>query len=174
MPSPVSIRERVCREVARRVAAASGVGTCQRFDQRGNDLAIGGAIIKADFDRAEDGSLGGDDDSITIKTMTLSVFVRVNQREGDSVSTDEAVNRLCAAVEAAVLADARLHEDQTAVPTVHSDLAHESRATAAGYAIGQELSDGLPEVMAGVEFEIQYSHYRTDPCNGPGITELEE
>lgn len=165
MPVTVSIRERICREVAAIMTASGLFGTVRRWDTRGlSGLARGDCIISDGEEKADDASIGNP--GTTLKTMSLDVCASVAIDESTAEKASAIVNRTLALIEKALMADPTLVETTTAVR-----LAVDTRCTGSG---AVPVEEGQPEVYAIVGFEIQYEHDRNNPSVGPGITEVTE
>lgn len=165
MSVTVSIRERICREIAAILTASSLFTTVRRWDTRGlSGLARGDCIVSDGEESAENGSLGSP--GTTIKKMTVDLVALIALDETTSEKASSIVNRTLALMEKHVLADATLVETTTAVR-----LAVDTRCTGSG---AVPMEEGQPVVCAILNLEITYEHDRNNPSVGPGITEVTE
>lgn len=166
MSDTVSIRERICREIAA-ILTASGIftGTVRRWDSRGlANIAPGDCIVSDGEEKAENASLGNP--GTTLKTMAVDIVSLVAIDDATSGNTSALVNRHLALMEKYMLADATLVETTTNVR-----LAVDTRCTGSA---AIPIEEGQPGVVAVLNIEVQYEHERNNPSVGPGITEVTE
>lgn len=175
MPESISIRERICRQVRTNVAAISGIGDVVRWDARGKYRAGSTWVETLDhldamvFASDDEGIAEGSEGSIgtVIKTLPVFVFVVIRQDEDDTTSTDALVNKWLAALEYKLTADPFVIETATSVR-----LASDSEVTRL-YSAPRE--EGEREAIAGVMFEVEYTHDRNSPYQyGTAIPVLTE
>lgn len=165
MSVTVSIRERICREIAAILTASGLFTTVRRWDSRGLEaLARGDCIVCDGDDRAENASLGNP--GTTIKTMAVDLVTLIAIDETTSSKASTLVNLKLAQMEKAILADATLVETTTSVR-----LAVDTRCTGSQQV---PVEGGQPDLVAVLSLEVMYEHDRNNPSVGAGITEVTE
>lgn len=179
-PLILSIKERIERLLVEIVQKADGVGTVYRWDGRGLrdpdtglatdaegqriSLKNGDLMVIAHDERSAEGGQGSV--GTTLKTAKIEVQACIVISEDFPVPESFIVNNWLQQIEQLVMENSELTE----LGPSGERLAIETTTTAT-YSPPREI--GQREAIAGVEFEVQYSHNRDDPAAGPGVTHKE-
>lgn len=163
MPEAISIKERVERRIAEVVGAVSGVASVERWQASGNTRDAFSALIIAEDESCDEGGSGGDTDGLTTTTLLVRVELLVAQRHDETDSSSHIHNRWLARIEQAVMADPSLVE-----PATGEALAIDVRKAGSS---NPPVEDDQTEFFTIIDFEVIYDTYRSNPYEGPGITE---
>ena len=164
MPTPVSIRERIERQLLENLKDTPGIGACSRWDARGIGRYphLGGFILAGD-DRVDEAAMGNNYD-VTTKTLDVTAGVVLYHSESATIPTAQLANLWMALVEEKIMSDPQLIETSTG-----KRLAVDIRCVGT---IAPDYTQG--RTAAGVRFEVMYDHYRDDPFAGPGLSKMTE
>lgn len=173
MPSNISIKERILRQVRTTCAAVTGVAAAYRWDTgrwwNGSawveTMPRNSIMVAVESDDVVGEGLGTT--GPTMKQMNLSVGIKLVRDSDDTTVYDSLVRRWENDIEKALLADPFIAETATGVR-----LAADSRVTTLP---GPQSDSGQPEVVPSVILQIDYRHNRTDPSVlGTTITAVTE
>lgn len=142
----LTLRERIERNIVATLAAISGIGTVERWDQRINTRAALSVVIRADDETAvRDEQAYG----TIMKYLPIDVAITLVQDEDGTAITSQLINRWLGYLEAALVADPQ-----------RTLLAHDTDVV--GTAAPDPTTD-QSECVATLQIEIQYRHPKTDP-----------
>lgn len=150
MSETLSVRERIERVLANKVAAITGILKVHRFEGEPINPVPFEAVVEVESDSAEEGPKSNV--GTTQKAMSVNVHVALNKPENANETSATVANRWAAKVEQAVLTDPELKDDDDV------RLAFDTRCTA------QEMGP-LDAGMFAVSlvFEVQYRYPRNNP-----------
>lgn len=166
MPEPVSIQERIIRQVAREVAAISGIGTVRRGDGRAIFASQHlDAVVWRDGANDPQEQAFGNDGPIS-RTIRVGVAVTLFSIENAALTTGELVERWIAKVENRLLGNRTMVESVT--PSKR--LAEDSMPP-----VSDTFDDDEGRAAAVTIVDITFRHDGTSPYTfGAAIPLLEE
>lgn len=163
MPTAISIKERIVRQVVRIVEGVTSIGTVTRWIPAVSNTADGDAVVKEGnerVDNAEDGNIG-----VTANWLSVRIYLFMLPAE-TATNTSARGIAFQAALETAIMANPTITETVAPTQTLAVDTKITGRST-------PEFEDG--RVAAVVDCEIEYHTFRTDPTqNYYGATQLTE
>lgn len=172
MPTPISIRERIERQVYYLAGLISGLTSVQRFDARGkmNMRHLDCIIDAAEDDVGDDATTGGAN-PFTSKRFRALVFVVLAPDQDETKTTAQLRNQWVAALEDGLIVDMGLLETGT-TPATNEVLCPEGYALVGTHT--EVLYQDRAHRGAGVEIEYKYRTYRNDPYSAPGVAQTND
>lgn len=172
MPTTVSIKERIERQLLADFNASGHFATVERWDARGNARGHRALTIVT----GDETSPQSDEEAYSITEKTLAMELQVQLAQGDpghaSADADDLKttsglhNELLYLMESVLMDNEFVVEAGTGVRLAIDTIVVGTSAP--------PIDEQQPEVYAILAAEITYQHLRNDPSAGPGITTVTE
>ena len=165
----LSIRERIEEEIARKVAAVTGLAAERWNGLRGQSSStVDTTVVTVSAGEEENSNeAAGGSGAVTVYTLTVDMTCEIVQPETDTTPTATRVNAVVSEILAAVLADPNLTETATGAPG--EPLAIDTEYRSVEGPIADERAEGSSFVNISVD--VTYQTFRDDPTTAPGISE---